>query len=103
MNVATDPVTRGEFSMLAQQVASNERRIESLDTSGTRGVGIVQAQLTDLTKDVAGLSTRLDKHEQEHRQEAADRRSRARWVVGTAIAFFAMIEGPLIWLVSRGK
>jgi hypothetical protein len=93
-------VTRGEFDMLKSQVTDSARRIDAIDQSGTRGVGIVQVQLTDLAKDVAALGARMDTHDREHESEARDRRSSRRWMVATAIAFMAMLETPLIYLVS---
>ena len=85
--------------MLASQVSENQRRIDVIDQSGTRGVGVVQVQLTDLAKDVARLSARLDQHEGEHQAEARDRAS-ARWrLAALAVTLFAAIEAPLITLL----
>jgi len=93
------PVSRGMFDMLAAQVAANALRLDTIDQGGTRGVGIVQVQLTDLAKDVAMLGTRLDKHEQEHELEARDRAS-VRWrLTGLVVTLFASIEAPLIALL----
>lgn len=93
-------VTRAEFDMLRQVVSDNARRLESIDTSGTRGVGVLQQQITDLAKDVSAVAVRQEKHDREHASDAKARASSRRWMIGTGIAFLAMIEGPLIYLIS---
>lgn len=103
-------VTRGEFDMLRQVAASNAsridnveatiaHRIDSLDQTGTRGVGVVQTQLTELAKDMAGLATRMDAHEQDHKTDAAERKTARRWLVTAVIAAFALLEGPLAYVI----
>lgn len=97
-------VSRGEFDMLARTVAENGRRLDTIDMSGTRGVGVVQVQLTELAKDVSALTTRMDRHIDDHEKEEkarlAQRRTTARWIIGTMIALVAVIETPLIYLIS---
>ena len=100
-----DEVTRGEFDMLKSMVTDNNRRIDTIDSTGTRGVGVIQTQLTDLAKDVATVTSRLELHEKDHIQEAQDRikqrRSAVRYYVTTLIAFLVLVEAPLLYLVSQ--
>lgn len=77
-------VSRGEFDLLKQVVARNESRLDIMDTR------VVQAQLVDLVKDFAELKVdmnkRFDSHDLVHKQEAKDRVSGRRWLVGIGIA-----------------
>jgi hypothetical protein len=93
------PVTNREFSMLADRVKSNELRLDSIDTMGTRGIGTVQLQITELAKDLAGLNQRMDSHEKEHKQETTDRRSSRRFWITTTIAAYVALQAPLAWLI----
>jgi hypothetical protein len=99
--VPEDVVTRGEFSLLVRQVQDNAARLEGLDSTGTRGVGIVQVQLTDLSKDVARLTARMDTHEVEHRRDQQERKAARRWQITAWIALLAMLEGPIIYIISQ--
>jgi hypothetical protein len=93
-------VSRGEFEMLARSVTDNARRLDAIDQGGTRGVAIVTVQLTDLAKDVARLGERMDQHEKEHVQDALDRKSGRRWLVGTLITAAAGLGGVYALLVD---
>jgi hypothetical protein len=94
-------VSRGEFDMLAHQVAALGVQLASLDMNGTRGtiaaVGVVQVQLSNLHGDVGSLTTRLDRHEDEHRraleQAERDRVARSRYRVTSIIAGVSAIGG----------
>jgi len=97
--MSDEQVSRGEFTMLANTVSENQRRLDMIDQSGTRGVGVLQVQITDLAKDIARLDLRLDGHEHEHEVERKERSS-ARWkLAALVVALFAAIEGPLITLL----
>lgn len=90
-------VSRREFDTLARQV-------ERIDEHGSRGVGILQQQITDLIKDVleikADTSRQLREHEQAHERERRERTSSRRWAAGTAVGLLAALAGlyPLIIL-----
>lgn len=94
-----DEVTRGEFELLRQMVASNQARLEGIDQSGTKGVAVVTAQLTDLAKDVVRLEAEMDKrfnqHEQIHEQDQRDRVAGRRWQIGTVIAALVLLVAIL--------
>lgn len=90
-------VSRGEFDLLKQMVSDQGGRLTAIDDHGTRGVGTVQVQLVDLTKDVVELKTdmnaRFAAHEQVHEREAQQRRADRRWRIGMAIAALGSIGG----------
>ena len=86
-------VSRPEFEMLRSSVTANAHRLDAIDHGGTRGVAVVQIQLSDLAKDVARLDSRMDKHEKEHLQEEAERKNSRRWLWTTAIGAVAAIGG----------
>lgn len=87
--------------MLAREVGRLGAALSSLDATGTRGtvaaVGVVQVQITELTRDVGGVSARLDQHESEHRETARaaerERVSRSRYRVSTFIAGVSALGG----------
>lgn len=87
--------------MLAARMAAGEQRLDSIDQSGTRGVGAVQAQLSDLRGDVGGLLARMEAHEKGHITEARERIVGRRWLIGALIAFMAVLETPILYLVTR--
>ena len=100
----TPDVTRGEFEMLKTAVDRAERRIDTIDEHGTRGVVGLQAQIVDLVKDVTELKSdlvkRFDAHDLVHKQEARDRVSARRWMVGTAVAGLASMAAVISMLVE---
>jgi BMFP domain-containing protein YqiC len=100
-----DVVTRGEFDLLKQIVASNQARLEGIDTGGTKGVAVVQSQLVDVVKDLAELKGEVDKrfdaHMRDHTQETRDRAAARRWAVGSFIAALAVIVTLLLNIAIR--
>jgi hypothetical protein len=93
----TDPVSREEFRMLADRVYAGERRLESIDVNGTRGVVVLAVQVQELSKDLAA-------HEVKHDQERADRAASRKWLWAALIAVIAAVDGPVVsvLLASRG-
>lgn len=102
--MADEVVTRGEFELLRQIVTANQARLEGIDSSGTKGVAVVQAQLTDLVKDVARLEAevdkRLDEHLRVHVQDQRDRAAGRRWLAGTVIAVLVLLVAILSLVIS---
>lgn len=98
------PVSRGEFDMLRQLVAGNQARLENIDDHGTRGVGAVQVQVTEIVKDVAALQaelgTRFETHDRQHLQDHKDRIAGRRWLIGTGIAGVATMAGVISLLIE---
>lgn len=108
--------------MLRQMVAASSSRLDSIDTSGTRGVGVVQAQLTDVVKDLADLKSEVNTrfhevglrfdamtadvdgqftdHRRVHEQERRDRVSARRWIIGTGLAGVASMSAVIGLLVE---
>jgi hypothetical protein len=80
------------------------RRVDTMDQTGTRGVGVIQAQLTDLARDVAKLEGQFTAHETEHRHEAEkreqQRRAGSRWRISAAIAGSASFAAVLALLIQ---
>jgi hypothetical protein len=76
-------MNRREFDRLAS-------RLDQIDQVGTRGVGALQVQVTDLAKDVAELKGESrawqTTHESQHQADAAERLQGRRWLVTTGIA-----------------
>lgn len=97
-------VTRGEFDLLKQIVASNQARLEGMDQAGTKGVLVVQTQLTDLAKDVVRLESEMDKRFDEHlRTHAEDQQARVagrRWLTGTVIAVLVLLLGIIGLIIN---
>jgi hypothetical protein len=91
----------GRFDMLRGQVADNARRLDVIDQAGTRGVGALSVQVAEVIKDVSDMRRELDEHGKQHQAEAAARQSGRRWLVGSAIALVAAVEGPLLFLVTH--
>lgn len=109
------PPTRGEFELLRQIVAGQGARLETIDSSGTKGVAVVQAQMTDVVKDLAELKTEVNvrfdsaatgelqwhkDHLAMHEQERRDRVTGRRWLIGTAVAGMASMTAVLALLVD---
>lgn len=95
----TEPPGRGEFDLLRQIVATIQIRVDAIDVGGTKGVAVVQAQLTDLAKDVvrleADLDKRFDEHVRVHVQDQRDRVSGRRWMLGTVVAALTVLVAIL--------
>jgi TolA-binding protein len=78
-----DVVSRREFDHLAA-------RVDAIDTNGTRGVGVLQQQIQQLSKDVGRLEKTLEQHETSHetqrRLEDVQKSSAHRFRVNATIA-----------------
>lgn len=105
---AQETPTRGEFEMLKQLVSDTRAQITSMDNTGTKGVGVVQAQLTEVVKDLAELkgdvSLRFAAHQQVHEQDQQQRREGRRWLIGIGLAgigTMATVVGLLIGVLSN--
>ena len=103
----TDDVSRGEFDLLRQIVAANQARLEGIDLGGTRGVGVVQAQLTDVVKDLVELksdvSARFDAHQRVHDQDERNRASARRFTVTTTLAILALLLTLIGLVLYHGR
>lgn len=92
----SDPVTREEFAMLASRVTENARRIDMIDSGGTRGVAVLAVQVQEVAKDVAAVAKDMEAHDQRHEKEQQQRASNRKWMVGAVIAGIAAIDGPIV-------
>lgn len=92
-------ISRGEFEMLRQVVASNQARMESIDSGGTRGIGVIDAKLTEVVRDLATLQSSVDSrfeaHNVLHETDRKDRISGRRWAIGTSIAIMTALIAML--------
>ena len=88
--MSDEPASRREFDQLVT-------RVNLIDEHGTRGVGVIQVQLTEVVKDVAKLesemTTRFTEHQRQHDTEQANRAANRRWAIGLAVALLAAIGG----------
>jgi hypothetical protein len=93
--------TRRELDQLRQDLTR-------LDDHGSRGVGAIQLQLTELVKDTTELKTdmsnRFAAHEVQHEKQERERVSGRRWLIGisvTALASIATVGGLLIAILQN--
>lgn len=102
-------VTRGEFDLLRQMVQQNASRVETIDNLGTRGVGTIQSQLSDLTKDLLELKTdmnmRFSDHDKLHKSEKRERVNSRRWLIGTALLMITALGGlyPFLYTILHTR
>lgn len=79
-----------EAAASQREVDILREELHRLDDHGTRGVGAIQAQLTDVVRDIIELKTemngRFEAHQRIHDQDHRDRITGRRWLIGTAIA-----------------
>lgn len=93
-------VTQREFDQLRSELIR-------IDDHGTRGIGTIQAQLTEVVKDVTELkgemNSRFREHQRQHEAEQADRASNRRWGIGLAVAILGAIGGlyPYLHIVTH--
>jgi hypothetical protein len=81
--------------------------IHRIDEGGTRGVGVLQTQMINLTADLAELkaqvSTRFEAHQRVHDQDHADRVNGRRWLIGTGIAGIMAMIAAITLLVDIAR
>lgn len=73
-----------------------ERRVDHLDQTGTRGVGVLTERVADLAKDVAKLEALMEAHERQHEQDRQERAAGRRWLIGTIAAMSSGILALII-------
>lgn len=105
--VSQESPSRGEFEMLKQMVADTRARLNSIDDTGTKGVAVVQSQLTEVVKDLtelkADVTARFTAHQTVHETDQRERRDGRRWLVGislTGIATMVAVIGLLIGVLT---
>jgi hypothetical protein len=94
-------ITRDEFHMLRDAVTENSRRLDQIDMVGTRGVGALAVQVTEVIRDVSDLRLDLKEHRAEHETDARARSSARRWGWAFGISALAAVEVPLFWLLAH--
>lgn len=97
-------LTAPEPAASRREVDQLREELHRLDDHGSRGVGTLQTQVTELVKDVtelrAEVSGRFTDHLRLHNQEQRDRVSARRWLIGTGIAGLASIAAVIALLVQ---
>ena len=92
---------RRELDQLAGWLTRLENRVETIDRSGTRSMGAVLVQISDLSKDMGDLAgaqrTWQRTHDDIHRSEQTQRASSRRWLITLALGNAVALLGP--WLV----
>jgi hypothetical protein len=90
-------VSQREFDQLV-------RRVDQIDDVGTRGVVVLQTQMTDVARDLAKIEASMDLRfkEVDGRFERAtqDRVSTRRWLIGSGIAGASAIAAILAALAE---
>jgi hypothetical protein len=96
MTAGPEPyATRRELDQLRSDVIR-------LDEHGTRGVTVVQSQLTDVIRDVvelkAEINSRFSDHARQHERDEDQRLSGRRWALAFAVTVVTAIGGlyPLV-------
>lgn len=76
---------------LEAEVADLRSQLRQMDLTGTRGVSVLQEQVTQMRLEFA-------RHEKSHEMEALQRTQGRRWIVTVAIAACAAVGGlyPLV-------
>lgn len=88
-----DEVTRGEFDLLRQMVGNLDSRVTTIDDHGTRGVGAIQIQLSEVIKDLADMKA-------EFKAELRARLSARRWAIGIMVGSAGAFGGLLTAVVT---
>lgn len=91
------PATRREVDQLRDD-------LHRLDDHGTRGIGALQIQVTELVKDLADLKAdvniRFEKHEKEHADDKQNRIIARRWLAGFAITLLVALIAVIGLLIQ---
>lgn len=102
-----DIVTRGEFELLKLMVTQNQARLESMDVTGTRGVGALQTRMDDFLRDFAGfkvdVSNDFKDHMQVHERDKQEHSANRKWAIGVVLTFLTAIGGlyPLLIVLAH--
>jgi hypothetical protein len=89
-----------EMDLLRADVGHLAKRVDDLDMHGSRGVLTLQAQVTDLVKDMGQLTGAFDAHQRQHVADARDRLIGRRWLVGTGLAGTATMAAVITLLLE---
>jgi len=95
-----------ELDQLVGWLTRLEGRVEAIDAGGTRGMGAITVQITDLARAMGELRGQdqawQQAHERQHAADAAERARARRWLVSIGLAGVTALAGlyPLIAVVS---
>lgn len=109
MTSAGEPlVTRRELDLMKAAAdvehAKLWQKIESIDDHGSRGVSVLQVQVTDITKSIARLESEMDQgfksHQQLHEREADNLAAGRRWRAGLTVTAVLAVAGMFVTILS---
>jgi len=97
MNNIDLPASRREIDQLRED-------LHRLDDHGSRGVGSLQLQVTDLIKDLtdlrADVNSRFENHDKAHKEELQNRVIARRWLSGFAITLLVTLVAVITLLIQ---
>lgn len=105
----TEPlVTRRELDLMKTAAdvehAKMWQKIESLDDHGSRGVSVLQVQVTELAKAITRLETEMDQgfkgHQERHDREAETLAISRRWRAGLTVTAVLAVAGMFVTILS---
>jgi len=89
-----------ELDLLRADQRSLSHRVDDLDAHGSRGVLILQAQVTELVKDLGQLNGSFEQHQRQHQADSRDRIVGRRWLIGTGLASMATMATVITLLIQ---
>lgn len=96
--------TQREVDAVRADVRDLRASLTRLDDHGTRGVGAVQAQLTEVVRDVSELKSdvisRFAAHTADHVQEKRDRAAARRWLITVGVTASLGVGGMFVTILS---
>ena len=93
-------VTRDEFQMALEQIRTNANRLDEIDRSGTRGVGVLAMQVAELGKDMGQMQQQMSDHERNHKEDAA--KAEAAKVSARRFRVTAGLAAVAAWVAAMG-
>lgn len=93
-----------DIDLVRDEVRDLSRRLHDIDTLGTRGTGVMEQKILELTNDVAELRAEF-RNAQKEREELNRLSSRnkainRRWLIGISFTVVGLILGTLTLLVD---
>lgn len=90
--------------MLRDEVRDIRDTVNTIDSAGTRGIGVIHQQVSELIRDVGDLKTDLKghelKHEQTEHERQKQRRSNVRWLVMLVVTIILGLGGLYAFLAQ---
>lgn len=104
MNSPEPMATRREVDQIAGRLNQVEQRIDHLDATGTRGVAVIQSQMTNLTNKVDDLKTGIDakfiEHNKDHELDQTRVDKNRRILFTTLVSVSLAVLGMFVTLLA---